>query len=305
MLNELTYNVGVFSFFKNHSKARQLVALLKNKDGTLKKFKDFEKEATKVIGTYNKRYLRVEHNQAVTTARAARKWQDIQRTKHLYPNLTYMVIQDGRARPLHQAWHGITLPVEHPFWRTHYPPNDWECRCYVKRSSKAIDSKGYDVENMPELPKQFGINAGIDGKIFTKEHPYFDTKEYKKVAKFAQTALITYGRKQVKEFVKQSKLIGQELTSSIGTVKLTSKALSTIVNTYHNNAYVRTNLLYDIKGVLKDAEFIKTAIDTKSNPMVKQYHYLKIEIGGEKYYLNIREYVNGDQVLFAISDKIK
>lgn len=34
-------------------------------------------------------------------------------------------------RPLHLAWDGITLPPDHPWWRTHYTPNGWGCRCYI------------------------------------------------------------------------------------------------------------------------------------------------------------------------------
>ncbi|MBI2313575.1 MAG: phage head protein [Betaproteobacteria bacterium] len=42
-------------------------------------------------------------------------------------------------RPLHLAWNGLTLPADHEFWRTHYPPNGWGCRCYVLG---ARDAKG-------------------------------------------------------------------------------------------------------------------------------------------------------------------
>lgn len=34
-------------------------------------------------------------------------------------------------RPLHVSWNGITLPADDPWWRNHYPPNDWGCHCYV------------------------------------------------------------------------------------------------------------------------------------------------------------------------------
>jgi hypothetical protein len=27
----------------------------------------------------------------------------------------------------HLAWNGLTLPANHPFWQTHYPPSGWNC----------------------------------------------------------------------------------------------------------------------------------------------------------------------------------
>ncbi len=37
----------------------------------------------------------------------------------------------AHPRPQHLAWNGLTLPADSPFWRTHYPPNGWGCRCRV------------------------------------------------------------------------------------------------------------------------------------------------------------------------------
>ncbi len=34
-------------------------------------------------------------------------------------------------RPHHVALDGLTLPQDHPFWKTHYPPNGWGCNCFV------------------------------------------------------------------------------------------------------------------------------------------------------------------------------
>lgn len=305
MLNELTYNVGVFAAFKNHSHVNELVSLLKKEGGSLRTFKEFKEKATKVIGKYNERYLKVEYNHAITSARAARKWQDVQRTKHLYPNLIYVALMDDRTRPLHKQYHGIILPVDHVFWRTHFPPLDWECRCTARRTKKEVDTKGYDVENMPELPKQFANNPGIDGKVFSDAHPYFDTKDYKKVAAFANAALVSYGRKQIKEHLKKVGFPKRGFTSEIGKITITNKALNHLVSTYHESAYMRNNLLYDLKGVIKDAKYVKSAKETKDNPMIKKYHYLSVTVGKKSFYLNVRELVNGDLVLHAISGKIK
>ena len=39
-------------------------------------------------------------------------------------------------RPLHQAWDGLTLPPDHPFWEEHYPPGGWGCMCWVSAVSQ-------------------------------------------------------------------------------------------------------------------------------------------------------------------------
>lgn len=35
----------------------------------------------------------------------------------------------------HKAWNGLTLPADHPFWQSHYPPNGWGCGCRVVGAS--------------------------------------------------------------------------------------------------------------------------------------------------------------------------
>lgn len=46
----------------------------------------------------------------------------------------YWVYFHGNSRdprPEHKSWDGLILEPEHPFWRSHYPPNGWGCSCYV------------------------------------------------------------------------------------------------------------------------------------------------------------------------------
>ena len=45
------------------------------------------------------------------------------------------------------------LPVEHPFWRTHYPPNGWRCRCLVQQLSED-DLERYGFTISPDPPVQ-------------------------------------------------------------------------------------------------------------------------------------------------------
>ncbi len=41
----------------------------------------------------------------------------------------------SNPRPEHQAWDGIILPHDAPWWDTHYPSNGWGCQCYVESLS--------------------------------------------------------------------------------------------------------------------------------------------------------------------------
>ncbi len=76
-------------------------------------------------------------------AYAAGAWQEIQAQKEIAPFLMYDAIDDDRTRPMHAAWDKRTLPVDHPWWSTHYPPNGFNCRCGVIQLSKdELDAMG-------------------------------------------------------------------------------------------------------------------------------------------------------------------
>lgn len=49
-------------------------------------------------------------------------------------NFPFWVYRHGGSlepRPSHLALDGLILPSDHPFWKTHFPPNDWGCSCEV------------------------------------------------------------------------------------------------------------------------------------------------------------------------------
>lgn len=56
----------------------------------------------------------------------------------------------ARPRPLHVSWNGLTLPVDDPWWQTHYPPNGWGCQCYVVGATRATAERmGGRIEPAP------------------------------------------------------------------------------------------------------------------------------------------------------------
>ena len=82
-------------------------------------------------------------------AYSAGRWQRTIRHKDIHPYIRYITMKDEKVRHLHRQWEGVTLPVEHPFWRTHLPPNGWRCRCRWASVSQADYDKGYSQWRSP------------------------------------------------------------------------------------------------------------------------------------------------------------
>lgn len=72
------------------------------------------------------------------TARAAAHWENIKKEKDVFPYLMYETMRDGSVRPSHKTLDGMILPADDPFWKTHYPPWDWGCRCTVIQIDKEM-----------------------------------------------------------------------------------------------------------------------------------------------------------------------
>ena len=64
------------------------------------------------------------------------KWDRYQKTKALFPFIRYETRDDARVRPAHQAWNGVVLPIDDPWWQTHWPMNGWRCRCDVYQTNE-------------------------------------------------------------------------------------------------------------------------------------------------------------------------
>lgn len=71
----------------------------------------------------------------VNSARAAGQWERAQRSKRALPFILYLRTTSSDPRAEHLAWVGLILPVDHPFWKTHWPPNGWGCKCQVRQIS--------------------------------------------------------------------------------------------------------------------------------------------------------------------------
>ncbi len=85
-------------------------------------------------------------------AYAAGQWQEIEKQADVAPFLMYDAVDDFRTRPLHAAWDRTVLPVSSAWWKTHFPPNGWNCRCgVIQMDANDLKRLGLKVQDMPEV----------------------------------------------------------------------------------------------------------------------------------------------------------
>lgn len=107
----------------------------------------------------SQRRIRIILDTNMRTAFAAGQWRRIQETKQDLPYLRYVAVLDERTRADHRRWHDTVLPVDHPWWRTHFPPNGWRCRCQVQQlSERQLRRRGLRVSEAPPLDLQDWTN---------------------------------------------------------------------------------------------------------------------------------------------------
>jgi SPP1 gp7 family putative phage head morphogenesis protein len=136
------------------------------------------------------RRLRTIWDVNMRTSWAAGRWNQIERTAHAAPWLRYTAVLDSKTRPLHALWHGTILRFDDPWWKTHFPPNGWFCRCTVVQFSdhdlarhdlKVSQSAPDDGPSIPYTNPRTGevslVPPGIDpgfgynpGQTAFKEH---------------------------------------------------------------------------------------------------------------------------------------
>lgn len=102
------------------------------------------------------------------TSYAVGHWQQIQETKNERPWLLYDAVEDDRTRERHKQWDGLVLPVDHKFWKTHYPPNGYNCRCSV-------------IQLSDEELHEYGLQPSRDPKIKTRRWTSYRTGKTRRV----------------------------------------------------------------------------------------------------------------------------
>ncbi len=102
-----------------------------------------------VFTTFNPSRLQLIYDINIGQAAAAGQWQRLQAAKRTHPYARYITKRDERVREAHRHWDNLVLPVDHPFWQTHWPPNGFRCRCRVVGVSQREYDRGYIEHRAP------------------------------------------------------------------------------------------------------------------------------------------------------------
>lgn len=60
------------------------------------------------------------------------RYEEQREMADVFPFWRYIATQDQRTRPSHAALDGEIRSADDPFWRVHYPPWGYNCRCSVE-----------------------------------------------------------------------------------------------------------------------------------------------------------------------------
>lgn len=122
-------------------------------------------------------YLETIFTTNTISAYNAGRWEEIQRNKENIAFLEYVAIDDSRTSEICSALDGLRLPPDDPFWKTHYPPNHFNCRSQViEVSPDEVEVFGYKETEKDKIDEINGvpIPKGFDTPI---EASWWDTTE--------------------------------------------------------------------------------------------------------------------------------
>ncbi|MCX7907951.1 MAG: phage head morphogenesis protein [Ignavibacteria bacterium] len=94
------------------------------------------------------------------TAYQAGRYQEMKTAVEDLPYWQYISVLDTRTRPNHAALNGKVFRADDPFWKTHYPPNGYNCRCRVRALTK-------------EQVQQMGLKISYGSQIKIEPDPGF------------------------------------------------------------------------------------------------------------------------------------
>lgn len=271
-------------------RTKELLSKTLEEGETMKEWRDRLKsdEILSKIGFHenNPFYLETVFRTNTISAYNAGRWAEIQRRKDSIAFLEYVAIDDSRTTEICSALDGTILPADDPFWKTHYPPNHFNCRSQVVEiSPEEVEILGYKETDKDKIDEISGvpIPKGFDAPI---SDSWWDTTESmdERAKKYGVLEGFKDKKKDLLKDIKNydiSKNMEENLLSPIKTAKTIKEAESIAnkmgVDVVYNNLKVSNY-------VNEALELIKNKKDILPEKVVFDVNVFKKEFG-EKYFI--------------------
>lgn len=151
--------------------------------GESKNFAEFSAKAEKITATFNRRWQQTEYHTAVNCAEQASTYRRLKGMVDIFPFWEYTTAGDDTVRPEHAELDGVILKHDDPQWDEIYPPNGWNCRCYVV---PRMEGEQGNIEEAQEKVNKYketkdwqaakaqgwNINRAKEGMVFNANQMY-------------------------------------------------------------------------------------------------------------------------------------
>lgn len=178
----LRENVYLFSGAKTFQYVLSTQNLIINEAGQVIDFRDFQKLANENFNLYNKTWLQTEWATAQISAKNIVDFKEFEANAEFFPFLKYRTLHDANVSEVCKQFDGVVKRVGSDWFKENAPQNHYNCRCYLEPLEDGVETNTARMNIKPT--GIFAQNPAETGKIFTKEHPYFDVPHgYKGFAK--------------------------------------------------------------------------------------------------------------------------
>jgi len=172
-------NLFPFSAARNFSELEDMRGKLLDENGVLKPLNVFKQDVAAINSNYNKTWLGTEYNYVQKSGVLAAKWKNFQ-DNDLITNLTWHTSEEENVCPICFRFDKLTLPKDHPFWKTWYPLLHFLCKCWVDASEDHAvltpEPKAYDIAKKSDVKPFFQNNPGASRIVMKDDHAFFEAK---------------------------------------------------------------------------------------------------------------------------------
>jgi hypothetical protein len=168
---QLQHNTDVFAAFKVHRMQNDMAHMLLDSNGKLKTFEQWSNDVQTIASHQVGHWLQTEYDTAVIRAHQAADWQQFEREKDVLPNLKWMPSTSAHPGADHRIFWGTVRAINDPFWSSHRPGDRWNCKCSLSSTDEPV-TQVPDAAPSDEPQNGLENNPGVDGKLFSDNHPY-------------------------------------------------------------------------------------------------------------------------------------